>query len=149
MSIILAEKSDDKKILHPIILKIVNNDSNKYLSMPTGPTNEIDKQKIFSKTHDEIRTDYEKIFFSNDYFFTAIFNCNTFEEKIQLLNEILNSDYSKQTVGLILERMIQTITSTNDKKIDDLVKIYKKYYKKFDNQDISYGELYDKVKNML
>ena len=84
MSILLAEKNDDKEIIHPIMLTFVVNDCDKYLSMPIGKTNKISDQKVFSSTIGPIERDYKKLFFSADYFFTAIFNCNTFDEKIEL-----------------------------------------------------------------
>lgn len=149
MNFILADKNDEKTIIHPITLVSINNDSNKYLTLPTNKSNKLSEQNYFTSREGELNTNYESLFYSDEYFFIAIFNANTFDEKIEVVNNILKSDYNKNTVGLVLSRLIKAVNEVNDKKMQDLISIYSKYYKKYDNKDIQYSELYDKIKNML
>jgi hypothetical protein len=147
----MSSKTKISKIIHPITLTFIDDESNnKHLIMPKGLTNNIEDQKFFSKHDTSIdNADYKSLFFSDDYFFTAIFNANAFSDKVKLMHDIIKSNYSKQTTGYMLTRMIKTIKHANDKNIEDLIKIYIEYYKKYDNKTMSYSELYDEVKKML
>jgi len=150
-NIILSEKQSDDNIFHPILLNFVTNDKQKHLTMPFGNTNKLSDQKYFiNKTSKSIfPTNNNEIFFSNEYFFKAMFNASTFDEKIALLSDMLNSDHNEQTIGLILGKVLLTFDDINDQKINSLVEIYSKYYKKYKNIDMEYSELFLKVKNML
>ena len=48
-NIILSEKKDQDAIFHPILLKTVHNEKQKYLTMPHGNTNKLSDQKYFTK----------------------------------------------------------------------------------------------------
>lgn len=149
MNITLADRTNDEKIIHPISLTVVNNDSTKFLSLPSGPTNKISDQTYFSKSNHGINTDYNSIFYSHDYFFIAVFNAHTFDEKIEVIRNMMKANSNKNTVALILERLNKVITNINDKKMQELVSLYSEYYKKYEDTLIPYSELYDKIKNML
>lgn len=141
--------SNTNSLIHPITKTFLNDEKDKYLSMPHGPTNNIESQKMFSKTNNNISENANELFFSDSYFFTAIFNANTFDEKILTINNILDSGHNVQTVGFILGKFINTLDNTNDKNIEELIKMYDKYYKKYENVTLSYSELYDLIKNKL
>lgn len=149
MNFILADKNDESTIIHPITLVPINNDSNKYLTLPISKSNKLSEQNYFTRHEGELNTDYDSIFYSDEYFFIAMFNANTFDEKIEVVNNIMKSNYNKNTVGLILSRLLKAVDNVTDKKMQDLISVYSKYYKKYDNKDIQYSELYDKIKNML
>lgn len=149
MSITLSDKSNNKKLIHPITLISINNDKNKFLTLPSGPTNKLSDQNYFSRHNNGVVSDYNNVFFSDEYFFTAVFNANTFDDKIKIVSDIIKANYSKHTVGMILQRLINVVKNINDKKMQDLIKLYSDYYKKYEEKDISYSELYEKIKNLL
>ena len=136
-------------LIHPITKTFLNDEKEKYMSMPHGPTNNIESQKMFSKINNNIAENANELFFSDSYFFTALFNANTFEEKISTVNNILDSGHNIQTVGFILGKLLETLDNTNDKNIEELIKIYDKYYKKYKGKTLTYSELYTLIKNML
>ena len=149
MSVTLADRLNKKKIIHPITLVPVTNDSSKYLTLPSGPSNKLSDQTYFSKSNHNMTTDYNNVFYSDEYFFISVFNATTFDEKIEVVSNIIEADYSKNTVALILQRLIKVVTNVNDKKMQDLITLYSDYYKKYENTNVSYSELYEKIKNML
>lgn len=149
MSVTLSDKSDHRRIIHPITLVSIENDNSKFLTLPSGSTNKLSDQNYFSRHDNGVVTDYNAVFFSDEYFFTAVFNANTFDEKIETVSNIIKANYSKHTVGLILQRLIKVVTNVNDKKMQDLIKLYSEYYKKYEEKDITYSELYEKIKNLL
>lgn len=144
------DQSSLSDIIHPITYTIIKNDITKHLIMPIGATNKISDQKFLSKQGMDITNmDRDVLFFSDGYFFTVFFNANTFEEKIKLIEKTMKSDYDKQTIGYLLQRMVNTIEISNDKIIETLIKLYTEYYKKYDNKVMLYSELYEEIKNIL
>lgn len=135
--------------IHPITKTYIVNDKNKFMALPHGPTNKIEDQKLLSKTDNNITDNAQSLFFSDSYFFTAIFNANTFDEKITLVNNIIDSEHNIQTVSFIMVKLITTIDDVSDKKIEELIKVYDKYYKVYENKTLSYGELYDLIKDKI
>jgi len=95
-----------KNIIHPITNTIIKNVTNKHLVMPSGPSNRLVDQKMLSNNGEDITNmDAKALFFSDEYFFTAIFNANSFDEKIVLMKNIILANYDKQTVGYLLQRL--------------------------------------------
>ena len=145
---IIFENTNDKFILHPITLKIIKNEPDKHLVLPYGDSNVLNDQKNFINKIDNviIEKNYEKIFFSDDYFFKAIFNVNTFEEKINIIDLLINKNNHVNTIEYILECFKNTVDKISDNKLQLLINLYIKIYSFYHNKQLTYQESYELIK---
>jgi len=144
MNSILSEKKNTPTIIHPITLHIVMNKSNKFLSMPSGTSELLSKQNYFTNNADnlEISTNHNEIFLSSEYYFKAIFNVASFEDRLTLMNEIIDSNRENiDTIRYIFSRFTQTFKTLCRKQLYDIINIEIKFQKQLYDKNISFSEM--------
>ena len=147
MDIVIADKSKNAMVIHPITLSDVPNEKNKYLTMPTGPTNNMNEQSFFTSVKQPINNNHMDLFLSNEYFFKAMFNAEDFDSCIEVLNTIMDSDCHPETAAFLVKRFTGIFMTSNDSKKQEFINIHIKYYSKFENKDYTYAEIYEKIEN--
>ena len=146
MDSLLAEKSNNSRIIHPVTLNLFNNKKNKRLSFPVGPGNIITEQNYFSSEPNTINSNSEEVFLSGDYFFKAIFGANTFDERIEALSMEIDTIKEFNTIDILLFNLSKSTYELTDKTMNDLIELHRKIDIKKDNEH-TYQETYDAVKN--
>jgi len=156
---ILSDKKNVKMILHPLTLTFVPNEKDKYMTVPVLITdnNKIDDKnkltdyKFFTKNKGSLDTDYDKIFMSDEYFFMATIGANTFEKQVESIKTFIDNSHNINTIGYLLERLNKIFKNIHidDKQMENLVDLYDRYYKKYENKVIPYSELYELIKNKI
>jgi hypothetical protein len=147
MGDVIADKSKDNLIIHPITLHNINNEQNKYLTMPVGKTNIISEQSFFTDIQQPINTNHEELFFSHEYYFKIVFNADDFDSCLASIYNIMDSDCDPETASFLISRFLKMFTTLNDKKLHDMIELNIKYYSRFENKNYNYSEMSELIKN--
>lgn len=143
--IAVAYPSEDNELLHPITLHFISNEPGKYLTMPEGSSDRMLNQEYFSSHVDSVNINHNDLFYSDNYFFKAIFSSPTFEDKIKVISDLIVPENHKETVGYMLNRFAKTVTEVTDSNKQDLISLYIKFYAVFEGRELTYSEVFSLV----
>lgn len=144
--IILSDRISELEVLHPITLHFIKNESSKFLTLPYGESNELGKQEYFTNESGPVNNNYNMIFNSADYFMKANFNATTFDEKIKVIDDRLTLENHKETIGFMISRLISSVQLISESEMEKIVTLYIKFYSTYNNEILTYSEVFDLVK---
>lgn len=144
--IILSDHISELEVLHPITLHFIKNEPSKFLTLPYGESNELSKQEYFTNESGPVNNNYNTIFNSADYFMKANFNATTFDEKIKVIDDRLTLENHKETIGFMISRLISSVQLITESEMEKIVTLYIKFYSTYNNEILTYSEVFDLVK---
>lgn len=148
MNIVIADKSKEYNIFHPILLLDLKNQPSKKLTLPQGSDDQIANQIFFTDEDIEPNLEHDKIFYSDEYFFIALFNTTTFDDHIDAIINLINQNSHSNTIAYLIKRFVQIQFPQKDINIEKYIELYRTYDKKYKNEEKTYAFYYDVVKKL-
>lgn len=148
MNIVIADKTDAYNIFHPILLLDLKNQPNKKLTLPQGSSDQISEQIFFTEDDIEPNLDHNAIYYSNEFFFKAIFTTVTFDDHIDSILNLMDQNRNSNTIAYLISRFEKIKFPHKEINIEKIIQLYSSYDKKYKNEEKTYAFYYDVVKNI-